>query len=80
MAKERREEKERRERGYDDLFVGGEGKSNEEGWDEDDFSRCILFFGSWGRRGGERRDRRDRVRLRESLLGDCHSVEDFVVQ
>lgn len=48
MAKERREEKERKERGYDDLFVGGEGKSNEEGWDEDDFSRCILFFGSWG--------------------------------
>ena len=39
MVRERREEKERRERGYEELRVGdGEGgKSNEEGWDEEDF-------------------------------------------
>ena len=36
MARERREEKERRERGYEDLMAEG-GRSNEEGFDEDDF-------------------------------------------
>lgn len=35
--RERREEKERRERGWEELKEGGEGRSNEEGWDEDDF-------------------------------------------
>lgn len=36
VARERREEKERRERGYEDLMAEG-GRSNEEGFDEDDF-------------------------------------------
>ena len=36
MARGRREEKERRERGYEDLMAEG-GRSNEEGFDEDDF-------------------------------------------
>lgn len=35
--RERREEKEKRERGYDDLMASGEGRSNEDGFDEDDF-------------------------------------------
>ena len=34
--RERREEKEKRERGYGELMQG-EGRSNEEGFDEDDF-------------------------------------------
>lgn len=39
VARERREEKEKRERGYEDWRVGDgvPGRSNEEGWDEDDF-------------------------------------------
>lgn len=37
VARERREEKERRERGYEDLMAEGGGRSNEEGFDEDDF-------------------------------------------
>ena len=36
VARERREDKERRERGYQDLMAEG-GRSNEEGFDEDDF-------------------------------------------
>ncbi|KAL6715078.1 hypothetical protein ACLMJK_007339 [Lecanora helva] len=36
VGRSRKEEKERRERGYEDLD-GGEKRSNEEGWDEDDF-------------------------------------------
>lgn len=36
VARERREEKERREKGYEDLMAEG-GRSNEEGFDEDDF-------------------------------------------
>ncbi|KAL9065462.1 MAG: hypothetical protein Q9161_008223 [Pseudevernia consocians] len=36
VARERREEKERRERGYEDLMAEA-GRSNEEGFDEDDF-------------------------------------------
>ena len=37
VAKERREEKEMREKGYGELMAGGGGRSNEEGFDEDDF-------------------------------------------
>ncbi len=37
FMKERREEKENRERGYDDLMASAEGRSNEDGFDEDDF-------------------------------------------
>ena len=38
VMRERREEKEGRERGWEALRKGeGEGRSNEEGWDEDDF-------------------------------------------
>ena len=37
IGRERREEKERRDRGYDDLDDEGLKKSNEEGFDEDDF-------------------------------------------
>ncbi len=39
MARERREEKEGRERGYEELMrvEEGKGRSNEEGFDEEDF-------------------------------------------
>ncbi len=39
MARERREEKDRRERGYEDLRRAATegGRSNEEGFDEEDF-------------------------------------------
>ena len=48
MARERREEKSRKERGYDDLMMSGEGKSNEEGFDEDDFSMyCFLYVSGY---------------------------------
>lgn len=37
VMRERREEKERKERGYEDLNDEGAKRSNEEGFDEDDF-------------------------------------------
>lgn len=37
VARERREEKERRGRGYEELMGGEGGRSNEEGFDEEDF-------------------------------------------
>ncbi len=37
MARERREDKARRERGYEDLRAAEGGRSNEEGFDEEDF-------------------------------------------
>lgn len=41
---------------------------------------AFYFSGVGGEEGGKGRDWRDWMRLRESLLGDCHSVEDFVVK